>query len=376
MAFTMELELPKKEEVVEELQVDKEIKADILDAARKQVTELLATDLANVEGRRSVSQVIEGYGMEEAKRISKTNKLLTVKVSDLESQGGESRVVAESLSRLNDTLKGLDPQGIDFTRRGLIGAVMNPVRKYFKKYEKSDKVISDILEGLAKGKTILKNDNVTLELEQQTIRETTKNLGKQIEMGMAMDTLLEQEVSKLRALSDDEDRVKFIEEEVLYPLRQRVLDLQTVQDVNYQAYFSIEVSRKNNLELIRAVDRSQLLTKTALQTAVQLANSLYHSRMVLDSVNSVRSTTNALILHTSEMIKSQGVEIQTQAAEAMLNPEDLRTAFQNAFSALDDISNYKAQALPKLKAIMLEFKEMADDGEKRVQRMENGMDVV
>lgn len=375
MAFTMELNLPTKEEVIEtNLKLSEETNNEIMKAARQQVTELLATDIEGVEGRRSVSQVIESYGMDTAKRVTRANALLSSRIGDLQSQGGQGELVASTLNQLDDKLKALDPSAVNFLPRKFIFDGKGALKKYFRKYEKSDAAITEILDKLKKGQTVLHNDNVTLEIEQQQIRETTKALGSQIEMGTCMDTLLEEELSKLRALGNDPDRVTFIEEEVLYPLRQRVTDLQAIQAVNYQSYFSMEVTRKSNLELIRSVDRVQLLTKTALQTAVMLANALYHQKVVLGAVHAVKESTNQLIASNSKLMKEHGVAIQMQAAESLIDPETLRQAFQDVFSALDDASAYKASALPKLKATMLEFKQMADDGEKRIIRIENGLD--
>ena len=53
-----------------------------------------------------------------------------------------------------------------------------------------------------------------------------------------------------------------------------------------------------------------------------------------------------------------------------VNIETLREAFKNTFDALDDISNYKQAALPQMKAQILEFQLLAEEGEKRIQRLE------
>ena len=71
-------------------------------------------------------------------------------------------------------LKDLDPSVVDFAKSCLLGMVFNPSRRYFAKFQKADAVISDIIISLDKGKTVLKNDNTTLEIEQQTLRELTK----------------------------------------------------------------------------------------------------------------------------------------------------------------------------------------------------------
>lgn len=82
------------------------------------------------------------------------------------------------MTELNLQLKDLDPSAVDFAKTGFLGKFFNPLRSYFAKYQKADAVISDIIISLDKGKTVLKNDNTTLEFEQQALRELTKKLQK------------------------------------------------------------------------------------------------------------------------------------------------------------------------------------------------------
>ena len=61
---------------------------------------------------------------------------------------------------------------------------------------------------------------------------------------------------KLEAeLSSDDPKYKFIQEELLFPLRQRTQDLQQQLVVNQQGFLAMEIIIRNNKELIRGVDR-------------------------------------------------------------------------------------------------------------------------
>lgn len=71
------------------------------------------------------------------------------------------------------------------------------------------------------------------------------------------------------------------------------------------------------------------------------------------------------------MLKEQGVEVQKQATEATVNPEILKQSFQDAISALEDISTFKEQALPKMHETINQFKELAETGEREIARIEN-----
>lgn len=377
--FSLDITPPVKEQVVEVLEVEPQRKSELEQLADQKVTELLAVDINSMEGRRSITSVIEGFGKQEVEAAKSKNSLMSVRIGDLSNSGGETGTVATSLLDLNKQVKNLNPEGIDFTRKGLLGKVFSPVHDYFDKYKKADKVIQEILEKLAKGKKQLINDNTTLEIEQDFIRKNTKSLGEKVEMLMAMDTVLEEKISRMKGLAvtqEDQDNVKFLEEEVLFPIRQSVQSKQAIQAVNYQGYFAMDTVRKNNKELIRAVDMAMDLTVTALRTAVMVASALYNQKIVLEVVGAVNETTNNMIEATSNLIKQQGTEIHKQAVSSGVNPDTLRTAFQNIFDAMDEIATFKQEALPIMKNTIMEFQTMAAEGEARVQRIEKGFDAV
>ena len=191
------------------------------------------------------------------------------------------------------------------------------------------------------------------------------------DIAMQLDRSLTTEIERRKAQNEDEKLVKFVEEEVLFPLRQKVMDFQQLLVVNQQGIVAMEVIRRNNLELIRAVDRAQSVTVSSLRVAVTVAGALYNQKIVLDKVKALNATTESMIASTSRMLKEQGTEIQRQATEATVSPETLKQAFADALGALDDISTYKQEALPRIAQTIQEFKQIAEKGEARLKQMED-----
>ena len=148
------------------------------------------------------------------------------------------------------------------------------------------------------------------------------------------------------------------------------MDFQQLQVVNQQGVVAMDVIRSNNKELIRAVDRAETVTVSSLRTAVTVAGALYNQKIVLEKVQYLNESTNTMIKATAKMLKDQGVEIQQQATEANISVDTLKQSFADTLSALDDISNYKQEALPKIAKTIAEFRELAETGEKRLQEME------
>ncbi|MDR1084414.1 MAG: toxic anion resistance protein [Deltaproteobacteria bacterium] len=335
---------------------------------------IMEVDVSTVDNRRQIMTPIEEFGLKTMASSASKNQLLKVTVGNLAQAGEEGGVVSQGLMDLQKEIKDLDPSLVDFTKKGLFGRLFNPVRKYFDKYQKSENVIADILSSLDKGKTTLKNDNTTLELEQDNIRALSKRLTREIELGTKMDDVIAQNVAKAKAANQDPDKIRFIEEEILFPLRQRIMDLQQMLVVNHQGLISMEVITRNNKELIRGVDRAMNVTVSALRTSVMVAGALYNQKIVLKKIQALNQTTANIISATSTMLKEQGTEIQKQAMESTVSVDVLQKSFDDVLWSLDEISRYKQQALPKLKDTISKFQSLADQGEKAISRMERGRD--
>ncbi|NTV79758.1 MAG: toxic anion resistance protein, partial [Clostridiales bacterium] len=358
MGFSMEVSDTDsiKQEIIEQVKPVPQEAAKLKELADNNVTELIAIDMDSLEQRKSVLKSIEDFGLDTIQHSAKKNSLLQVSVGNLAKMGDEGGAVAMGLMELQKEMKDLDPSLIDFTKTGFLGKLFNPLRAYFQKYEKADSVINDVVISLEKGKTILKNDNTTLEIEEVALRDLTKKLTKEIEMGSMMDQAIESQLEIARSKNEDPDKIRFITEEILFPLRQRIMDMQQMIVVNHQGIMAIEVIRRNNKELIRGVDRAKNVTISAMRIAAIVASALYNQKIVLKKIDMLNKTTNQLIAGTSKLLKEQGAEIHKQSIEANISVDTLKTAFADALSALDAISVYKQEALPKMKETINQFK--------------------
>ncbi|MCM3260951.1 toxic anion resistance protein [Paenibacillus lautus] len=374
MSFTMEVIRPEeiKTAIEEQVKPEPEEVTQLKELAASNVQAIMELDIESLEKRRQVLQSIDSFGISTMRSSSEKNALLQVQVGRLSKTGDEGGQVAKGLTELQLQLKDLDPSVVDFAKSGLLGMVFNPLRRYFAKFQKADAVISDIIISLDKGKTVLKNDNTTLEIEQQTLRELTKKLQKEIQLGMLMDTEIESQVEAAKIRQESEDKIRFITEEVLFPLRQRVMDLQQMLVVNQQGIMAIEVVIRNNKELIRGVDRARNVTVTALKISVTVASALYNQKIVLKKIELLNETTNNLISATSKMLKDQGAAIHKQSLETSISVDTLKQAFTDVLSALDSISTYKQEALPRMRETIHQFSELAVTGEQQIQRLERG----
>ena len=78
---------------------------------------------------------------------------------------------------------------------------------------------------------------------------------------------------------------------MLFSVRQKHQDLLTQLAVSVQGYLALDVIRRNNLELIKGVDRATTTTVSALRTAVIVAQALADQKLVLDQITALNTTT-------------------------------------------------------------------------------------
>ena len=373
MAFDLELpdENAVKEQVEQKLAISEEREKTVQEAAREKVEQIMGTDITVFEDRKSVAAAFEEFGSDVIRKTEAKNGILSKRMVELSRGSDATGEVAKGLQALTEQMRGLDPTGISFDeKKGLFGKVAAPVKRYFDRYKTADAQIADIVKSLDSGKAMLKNDNVTLELEEQELLGLSKQLTEKVAMGTALDEYLTNAIEKKRAEGGEEEKVQFVEEEVLFPLRQRIMDFQQLQAVSQQGVVALDVIRRNNNELVRAVDRAKSVTVSSLRTAVTVAGALYNQKLVLEKVNLLNASTNQMIAATSDMLKNQGVEIQKQASEAMISTDTLRQSFADTLQALQDISEYRRAALPRMQSTIDEFRKLAEEGQKQLDEME------
>ena len=360
-----------KKEVETEVKPQEKQVQEITKLAKDNTTEIMELDLENLTEKRKMIKSIDEFAIDTMQNSSRKNSLLQTTIGNLSKEGEEGSTVSNSLADLHRQIKDLDPSLVNFAEGGFLQKIVNPIRRYFEKYEKADSVIKDILVSLEKGQNTLKNDNTTLDIEEEALRELTKKLNNELELAMAMDEQISARLEIAKSEGIEEEKYKFITEEILFPLRQRIMDMQQMVVVNHQGIVAMEVVKRNNRELIRGVDRAKTVTVTALRTAVMVASALYNQKIVLKKIDLLNETTSNIITTTGRMLKEQGAEVQKQATSATVDPDSLKQAFQDAISALEDISTFKQEALPKMHETINQFKELAEVGEKEIARLES-----
>jgi uncharacterized protein YaaN involved in tellurite resistance len=284
--------------------------------------------------------------------------------------------VTNALIDLKLKVEELDPNHLDldagwFSRlSGKLPFIGTPLKRYFSRFESAQTVLDAIVNSLERGREQLKRDTLTLQEDQKAMRALTEKLTRQVKLGQLVDEKLQSAAARLRR--EDEARARFIEDELLFPLRQRIIDLQQQLAVNQQGILASAIVMRNNSELVRGVNRALDVTLSALNVAVSTALALGNQRIVLDKVNAINRTTSDLIAGTAKKLRTQGTAIHAQASSAMIEMTALKSAFADINAALDEISRFRQSALPQMANTIIELDRMSAEGEKRVRQLPPG----
>jgi uncharacterized protein YaaN involved in tellurite resistance len=329
------------------VKVDDKTADQISQAVNSFIDSLTGLDPHSPEYQRKV-QSVSLMGNQEVRRSAEvSNRFLDRPTQELQRGPlGQTSGVSQALLQLRRQVEDLDPsRGLGRSRRffGMGGKV----RDYFHKYQSAQGNIEAIIQGLYRGQDELMRDNATIEQEKVNLWTMKERLEQYIFMAQRLDEQLTAKIADIEMT--DPEKARTLKEDVLFYVRQKRQDLLTQLAVNVQGYLTLDLIRKNNLELIKGVDRATTTTVSALRTAVMAALALNSQKLVLDQITALNTTTGNLIESTSQMLRQQSGDIQSQAASSTIAVDKLQTAFNNVYATMDAIDTFKLQALDNMR---------------------------
>lgn len=311
------------------------------------VADLLAQDAASPEFGKRVDQLTAMGRKEISTAAGMSNRFLDRPIRAMDKDSG----VGADLAQLRRTVEDLDPgrKGTLSSGRKLLGIIPlgNSMKKYFDGYVSAQGHIKAILDRLASGKDELLMDNAAIDVERQKLWEAMGNLEQMITIARLLDTKLEDAAADLD--HTDPAKAKAIRESALFYTRQRTQDLLTQMAVTVQGYLALDLVKKNNVELVKGVDRASTTTVAALRTAVTVAQALTNQRLVLEQITALNTTTANIIDSTGKLLREQTGKIHEMAASSTVPLETLQRAFQNIYETMDTIDTFKIKALDSMK---------------------------
>lgn len=326
--------------------VDSEKKSKLEEKVEGFVADLIALDAQSPEFGKKVDQITSMGRKEITVAAGMSNRFLDRPVRAMDQESGVGRDLAE----LRRTVEDLDPgRKGKMSGRKLFGIIPfgNSLKRYFDSYTSAQGHIQAILARLASGKDELLMDNAAIDVERAKLWEAMGKLEQMVHIAKTLDDRLEEEAANLD--STDPAKAKAIRESALFYVRQRTQDLLTQMAVSVQGYLALDLVKKNNVELVKGVDRASTTTVGALRTAVTVAQAMTNQRLVLQQITSLNETTAGIIDSTGKLLRENTARIHEQAASSTIPMETLQRAFQNIYDTMDAVDTFKVKALANMK---------------------------
>lgn len=347
------LEAPQPVAVVPQDEADQMVKLDLtkvpeLDAKVNDFVRYVLQTPVNTAVFDEKVNAIHQLGSAEIRASAQiANRMLDRPAKSMDKALFDNSPIAKSLTELRSVVEDLDPtrQGSLSSPRKFLGIIPmgKSVQDYFRKYQSSQTHINAIIESLYHGKDELMKDNASIEQEKVNMWALMQSLRQYIYVGQKIDERLGQKIGELEAT--DPEKARVVKEELLFYVRQKNMDFLTQLAVNIQGYLALDMIRKNNLELIKGVDRATTTTIAALRTAVMVSQALSSQKLVLDQINALNSTTSGLIESTSVMLKRQTAQVHEQASGSSVDLEKLQKSFNHIYETMHAIDAFKVKAL-------------------------------
>jgi len=330
---------------------EKVANAEASDEVKRRVMELLERVRSiggrDIEARNQFSSDIKSFGAGVRKQVASQSDLLNAPVNEIMNNSGDNGTVAKDLLELRKQVEKVNPNKFDFSdswlRRTIakLPGIGTKLEAWWSQYQAVSTVINDILESLEAGKRVLEKDNITLKADRDQMIQHTYQLQDQLQVAMLVDKEMVPWANSLETAEK-----KYIEEEVLYYLRQEVEDMQLSLGAANQAILVSDIIRRGNEELIRSTDRTLNVSAKALATAAALEVALGHQRKQLEAVQATRDMTAELMRGTAKKAKEQGLEIIKQANDSTAMISALKDSFTDVIAAMESLNDYKQAALP------------------------------
>ncbi|WAX57622.1 toxic anion resistance protein [Jatrophihabitans cynanchi] len=344
-----------EEQAAGAIPVDDAKKTELAAKAAAFANELASLDTRSPQFAQKVT-AITSMGDKDMRAVaSVSNRMLdrpaaVVKASKGGGGGDAQTRVANTLVDLRATVTELDPNradlsGVKKVLKWLPGG--DKIQRYFAKYESAQTHLNAIIKSLDSGQDDLRKDNAAIETEKANMWTLMGKLSEYNQLASALDEAITQKVAELEAAGKTDD-ANTLKSDALFAIRQRRQDIMTQMAVSVQGYMALDLVRKNNVELIKGVDRAQTTTVAALRTAVIVSQALARQKLVLDQISALNATTSNLIESTSNQLRIQGAEINQQASSSTIEIAKLQAAFDNVFQTMDALDTFRAQAVDSM----------------------------
>lgn len=359
---------------------------------------MLLSDLQSAIKDNTINRdMVDRFAEQEKNESIQISQMVRGNLANFEAT---DKPVYNALNALKNAVNDINPSNFKLSFFDKLFGKNNFMQKYFNKFQENQALLSDLITKLEEGKQILLRDNIALEIEATKNAELAEKIKAQLELALEANNYIESLLAKetnsqniatqnTQLLTQNQNKESStaiqtntqtmqdvyavipqeispekrleIQNQILFPLKQKITDFQQQILVHTQGEIAIKTLINNNKELANSVDRTKSVTLNALNVAIITAQGLDQQQRVLKAVNDINATTSDLLSQNAANLKQQGTAIQKGAANAMLDMEKLKKSFDDVLSAMEDTQKFRIDSLPKMQENIKLYNQYIDE---------------
>lgn len=351
---------------------------DAASAARidAKVTEFVAAldtrDVHSGRYRRLVADVCALGEREIAATAALSGRLLSRPNEAVSVLLSPTAPIARRLTQLRRVLQDVDPARygvVDGGARRFLGLI--PMRDgragYFERYAATQARIQAIVLALTDAREALIRDNAVISDEQRSLRLHMETLRQYAYMAERVDVALGAHIGASERT--DPGAALVLQQDILFPVRQRRGDLLTQLAVAMQCDAALRVVEQNHLAVIRLIQTATTTTVAALRTAVMVAQALSDQRQMVERIAQANERASGM-LRDARTLSDRAREVALAATDPGTGAAAVEGGWTRVFAVLDEIDAFKSAALAAMKVTASQLSATVERGSMSAEQLQ------
>ncbi|MCO8085179.1 toxic anion resistance protein [Acinetobacter lwoffii] len=203
----------------------------------------------------------------------------------------------------------------------------------------------------------------TLDKMFDGVQDEYKQLGVHIAAGRLREQELQQEISALTALPQDQSTTQKIYDlnHLANNLEKRVSDLQVLQQSAMQTLPMIRIIQSNNLMLVDKFYAIKNITLPAWKNQISLAISLSEQKNSVQLANTIDDATNELLRRNADLLHQNSVDTAKANQRSVIDIETLEHVQNTLIKTVNDVIQIQKEGVQKRTQATVRLKALQDN---------------
>ena len=203
----------------------------------------------------------------------------------------------------------------------------------------------------------------TLDKMFDGVQDEYKQLGVHIAAGRLREQELQQEISALTALPQDQSTTQKIYDlnHLANNLEKRVSDLQVLQQSAMQTLPMIRIIQSNNLMLVDKFYAIKNITLPAWKNQISLAITLSEQKNSVQLANTIDDATNELLRRNADLLHQNSVDTAKANQRSVIDIETLEHVQNTLIKTVNDVIQIQKEGVQKRTEATVRLKALQDN---------------